>query len=35
MFAIVRIAAHYDIDLVDASAKTRQAEDDFLKEKGV
>lgn len=35
MFAVVRIASHYDIDLVDISAKTRQTEDKFLKQKGV
>lgn len=35
MFAVVRIAEHYGVDLVDASAKTRQMEDTFLKEKGV
>lgn len=35
MFAVVRIASHYDIDLVDISAKTRHSEDKFLKQKGV
>lgn len=35
MFAVVRIASHYNVDLVDACTKTRQAEDTFLKQKGV
>jgi NTP pyrophosphatase (non-canonical NTP hydrolase) len=35
MFAVVRIALHYDIDLVEVNAKTRQLEDAFLKERGV
>jgi uncharacterized protein YabN with tetrapyrrole methylase and pyrophosphatase domain len=35
MFAVVRIASHYNINLVDASAEVRQSEDKFLKQKGV
>lgn len=35
MFAVVRIASHYNIDLVDECAKTRVTEDKFLKQKGV
>jgi NTP pyrophosphatase (non-canonical NTP hydrolase) len=35
MLAVVRIADHYGIDLVATHAKTRQAEDEFLKTKGV
>lgn len=35
MFAVVRIAEHYDVDLVAVNAKTRKAEDKFLKTKGV
>ncbi len=35
MFAVVRIASHYNVDLIDVSAKTRQTEDEFLKQKGV
>ena len=32
-FGIIRIAKHYNIDLVDAHIKARKAEDDFLKSK--
>ena len=35
LFAVVRIASHYDIDLVALEAMTRGSEDDFLKQKGV
>lgn len=35
MFAVVRIADHYDIDLVVTNQKTRKMEDAFLKSKGV
>jgi NTP pyrophosphatase (non-canonical NTP hydrolase) len=35
MFAAVRIADYYGIDLVATNVKTRQLEDDFLKSKGV
>lgn len=35
MFAIVRIADHYGIDIVSTNVKTRQSEDKFLKSKGV
>lgn len=35
MFAVVRIADHYDIDLVTTNQKTRTMEDEFLKTKGV
>ena len=35
MFAVVRIADHYGIDLVATNAHTRQQEDTFLKTKGV
>ncbi|MBI2798526.1 MazG-like family protein [Candidatus Saccharibacteria bacterium] len=35
MFAIVRIADHYGIDLVATNVKTRRIEDEFLKTKGV
>ncbi len=35
MFAVVRIADHYGIDLVDTNIKTRKTEDEFLKTKGV
>ena len=31
MFAVVRIADHYGIDLVATNVKTRKLEDDFLK----
>lgn len=34
-FAVVRIASHYDIDLVALNAQTRSDENKFLKEKGV
>lgn len=33
MFAVVRIADHYDIDLVATNVKTRKDEDAFLKSK--
>ncbi len=35
MFAVVRIADHYGIDLVATNVKTRKLEDDFLKRKNV
>ncbi len=35
MFALVRIADHYDIDLVKTNTKTRKDENDFLNSKGV
>ena len=35
IFAVVRIASHYNIDLVSVNEKTRQMEGKFLKEKGV
>lgn len=35
MFAVVRIADYYGIDLVAANSKTRKLEDDFLKTKNV
>ena len=35
MFAVVRIADHYSIDLVATNVKTRADEDVFLKGKGV
>lgn len=35
MFAVVRIADHYNIDLESTNFKTRKTEDDFLKSKGV
>lgn len=35
MFAVVRIADEYDIDLIATNAKTRKDEDKFLKTKGV
>ena len=35
MFAVVRIADHYGIDLVATNLKTRQMEDKFLKTKNV
>ncbi len=35
MFAVVRIADHYGIDLVATNIKTRKKEDKFLKTKGV
>lgn len=35
MFALVRIADHYGIDLVATNVKTRKLEDGFLKTKGV
>ncbi len=35
MFAVVRIADHYDINLVETTIKTRKDENDFLNSKGV
>lgn len=35
MFAVVRVADYYDIDLVATNIKTRKLEDDFLTTKGV
>lgn len=35
MFAVVRIADHYEIDLVATNVKTRKSEDSFLKTKNV
>lgn len=35
MFAVVRIADHYDIDLVETNVKTRNDENDFLSSRGV
>ena len=35
MFAVVRVADHYGIDLVATNVKTRQDEDSFLETKGV
>lgn len=35
MFAVVRIADHYNIDLVATNVKTRKAEDEFLQTKNV
>lgn len=35
MFAVVRIADHYDIDLVATNQATRKMEDTFLKSKNV
>lgn len=35
VFAVVRIADHYGIDLVATNVKTRKLEDDFLKTKSV
>jgi len=35
MFAVVRIADYYGIDLASTNIKTRKDEDDFLKTKGV
>ncbi len=35
LFAVVRIADHYGIDLVATNIKTRQLEDEFLKTKNV
>lgn len=34
-YALIRIAKHYDIDLVDANRKAREEEDKFLKSKEV
>jgi len=35
LYAIIRLAKHYDIDLEKAHLEARKAEDDFLKSKGV
>jgi NTP pyrophosphatase (non-canonical NTP hydrolase) len=35
IFAVVRIADHYGIDLASTNVKTRKLEDDFLKTKNV
>ncbi len=35
LYALVRLADHYDIDLLQAHIKAREAEDEFLKTKGV
>jgi hypothetical protein len=35
MFAVVRVADRYGIDLVSTNVKTRQDEDSFLETKGV
>jgi NTP pyrophosphatase (non-canonical NTP hydrolase) len=35
LYAIIRIADQYDIDLIEAHIKARKAEDEFLKSKGV
>lgn len=35
MFAVVRIADHYSVDLIATNVKTREDEDKFLKGKGV
>lgn len=35
IFAVIRIAEYYDIDLVETSDKTRKLEDKFLRSKGV
>lgn len=35
MFAVVRIADHYGIDLVATNVRTRKLEDEFLKTKNV
>ena len=35
MFAVVRIADHYGIDLVETNIQTRKLEDQFLKTKNV
>ena len=35
LYAIVRIADHYDIDILAASHNAREDEDNFLKTKGV
>lgn len=35
LYAIIRIAKHYKIDLEEAYIKAREAEDKFLKSKGV
>ena len=32
---IVRLARHYEIDLVAATARVRQAEDEFLRQRGL
>jgi NTP pyrophosphatase (non-canonical NTP hydrolase) len=35
LYVVVRIADHYDIDIISASNKAREDEDSFLKSKGV
>ena len=35
LYAIIRLAKHYDIDLEKAHLDARKAEDDFLKSKGI
>jgi NTP pyrophosphatase (non-canonical NTP hydrolase) len=35
MLAVIRIADHYDIDLVATNIGTRKLEDEFLKSKGI
>lgn len=35
LYAIIRIAKHYDIDLLESHIRARKAEDEFLKSKGV
>ena len=35
LYAIIRLAKHYDIDLLDTHIQARKMEDDFLKSKGV
>jgi len=35
LFAVIRIAKHYDIDLLKAHIEARKKEDDFLKTQGV
>jgi NTP pyrophosphatase (non-canonical NTP hydrolase) len=35
LYAVIRIADNYEIDLIDAHLKARAGEDNFLKEKGI
>ncbi len=35
LYAIIRLAKHYEIDLEQAHIKARKAEDKFLKSKGI
>jgi len=35
LYMVIRIAKHYDIDLLEAHVKARKEEDGFLKSKGV